>query len=182
MTDNLIPILGWVFAAILAQLLFKQYLKRTRAQDSSIALPENQLAAIKDKDVKFTKQKILNVSEAKVFYRTRQILDKHNKQNWHVFAQVSYGEFLSTSCFSDIKKQRAYSAINSKRADILIADNFGMPRIVIEYQGEGHYQGNAAKRDEIKKTACEKAGIVFLELYPNFSDKEIADAFLALTL
>jgi Protein of unknown function (DUF2726) len=180
MTTNLIPILGWVFAAILAQIVFKQYLKRTRAQDSSIALPENQLAAIKDKDVTFQKQKILNAGEAKVFYRTQQILDKQDKQNWHVFAQVSYGEFLSTSCFSDVKKQRAYSAINSKRADILIVDNFGLPRIVIEYQGEGHYQGNADQRDEIKKIAVERANIVFLELYPNFKDHEIIDAVLGL--
>jgi Protein of unknown function (DUF2726) len=176
MTTDLIPILGWVCAAFLAQIVFKQYLKRIRAQDNSIALPENQLSAIKDKDVTFKKQKILNASETKVFYRTRQILDKQSKQNWHIFAQVSYGEILSTNSYSDIKKQRAYSAINSKRADLVIVDNFGLPRIVIEYQGEGHYQNNAIQRDEIKKTACERAGIIFLELHPGFKDREILDA------
>ncbi len=181
MTNNLLPILGWVCAAILAQIIFKQYMRRITAQDNSIALPQNQLAAITDKDVSFAKQKILNTSEAKLFYRTRQILDKAGKQNWHVFAQVSYGEIITTKSYSEVKQKRSYSAINSKRADLVIVDNFSLPQIVIEYQGAGHYQGTAIQRDEIKKHACERAKIIFLELHEGFIDSEIQDAILRVT-
>ena len=178
--QNLFPILGWVCAAIFAQIVFKQYMRRIKAQDNSIALPQNQLAAITDKDVKLIKQKILNASEAKLFYRTRQLLDKADKTHWHVFAQVSYGEIITTQSYSELKQKRAYSAFNSKRADLVIVDNFGLPRIVIEYQGAGHYQGNASERDEIKKRACERAGIVFLELHEGFKDSEIQVEILGL--
>ncbi len=178
--QNLFPILGWVCAAILAQIVFKQYMRRIKAQDNSIALPQNQLAAITDKDVTFNKQKLLNSGETKVFYQAKKALNSAGKHNWHVFAQVSYGEIITTKSYSELKQQRAYSAINAKRADLVIVDNLGWPRIVIEYQGAGHYQANAEERDEIKKRACERANIAFLELHPDFNNNEILNVILGL--
>jgi len=67
-------------------------------------------------------------------------------------AQVSLGEVLSSP------DARAYSAINSKRVDLLIVSRSGDPIAAIEYQGHGHYQGTAAARDAVKKEALRKAG------------------------
>ena len=68
------------------------------------------------------------------------------------------GEFLES-----IDKE-AYFAINSKRVDFLIVDKKGYAVIVIEYQGQGHYQDNAAKRDAVKREACRKAGVIFFRI------------------
>ena len=51
---------------------------------------------------------------------------------WRVMAQVSLGEVLSSP------NARAYSAINSKRVDLLIVSRSGDPIAAIEYQGHGH--------------------------------------------
>ena len=75
---------------------------------------------------------------------------------WPVMAQVSLGEVLSS------RDARAYSAINSKRVDLLIVSRSGDPIAAIEYQGHGHYQGTAAARDAVKKEALRKAGVQYI--------------------
>ena len=70
------------------------------------------------------------------------------------------GEILSSP------DKRAHEAINAKRVDLLIITNSGYPVVAIEYQGEGHYQGNAPIRDAIKREAFRKAGVGFLEVTP----------------
>lgn len=77
------------------------------------------------------------------------------------------GEFLES-----IDKE-AHFAINSKRVDFLIVDKNGCAVIVIEYQGQGHYQDNAAKRDAVKREDCLKAGVIFLEFQPNYGKAEL---------
>jgi hypothetical protein len=75
-------------------------------------------------------------------------------------AQVSLGEVLSSP------DARAYSAINSKRVDLLIVSRSGDPIAAIEYHGHGHYQGTAAARDAVKKEALRKAGVRYIEVTP----------------
>jgi hypothetical protein len=73
-------------------------------------------------------------------------------------AQVSLGEVLSSS------DARAYSAINSKRVDLLIVSRNGDPIAAIECQGHGHYQGTAAARDAVKREALRKADVRYIEV------------------
>ena len=87
--------------------------------------------------------------------------------NWRVMAQVSLGEVLACS------DARAYSAINSKRVDLLIVSSSGDPIAAIEYQGHGHYQGTAAARDAIKKEALRKAGVRYIEVTPDSGTEEM---------
>ncbi|MPN33437.1 hypothetical protein SDC9_180924 [bioreactor metagenome] len=54
-----------------------------------------------------------------------------------------------------------------------------MPVAVIEYQGSGHYKGNAKVRDEIKKIACEKAGIKYLPVQEKYTLRDIDAVLLA---
>jgi hypothetical protein len=87
-------------------------------------------------------------------------------------AQVSLGEVLSSP------DARAYSAINSKRVDMLIVSRRGDPIAVIEYQGHGHYQGTAAARDAVKKEALRRAGVRHIEVTPERGIEAMAQEML----
>lgn len=83
-------------------------------------------------------------------------------------AQVSLGEVLSSP------DARAFSAINSKRVDLLIISPNGVPLAAIEYQGGGHYQGTAPARDAVKKEALRKAGVDYIAVTPDHNDEDLA--------
>nr|WP_233127083.1 DUF2726 domain-containing protein [Rodentibacter sp. Ppn85] len=100
----------------------------------------------------------MNKSEYQLFLKITQRLSSiENRQYFRLFSQVSMGEILAT------KDNRHFALINSKRIDFLIIDRKGYPVIAIEYQGKGHYQQNAIERDAIKREACRKANIKYLE-------------------
>ena len=147
--------------------------KRNRGIENAISNEDNQLAAVAQYDG-FYAQPIFNKSEARLFYLIKDALLRLGLKDWHVHGQVSLGEILKTGA-NTWNANRAFQSINSKRADMLIADNFGSPIAVFEYQGEGH-QGNDAikteKRDEIKRTAITKAGILFIEIFPSMREDE----------
>ena len=108
---------------------------------------------------RFEKRRLLSRSEAHVLYAAERAINTADLK-WRVMAQVSLGEVLSSP------DARAYSAINSKRVDLLIVSRFGDPIAAIEYQGHGHYQGTAAARDALKKEALRKAGVRYIEVTP----------------
>lgn len=105
----------------------------------------------------FTKQRVLSTSEARVMIEAeRAIADL--AMPWHVMAQVSLGEILRCP------DAAAFSAINSKRVDLLIVDEEHDPIAAVEYQGTGHWQGSAAARDAVKREALRKAGVAYVEV------------------
>jgi hypothetical protein len=105
----------------------------------------------------FTSQALLNKGEARVFKDLDRMVISCNP-GWQVMAQVSLGEILSCD------DRDAYGCINSKRVDLLLVDEDCEPRHAIEYQGGGHYQGDAAVRDAVKKEALQRAGIGYHEV------------------
>lgn len=114
----------------------------------------------------FRAQRLLSKQESLVFGAVEQSLKRQNS-NWRVMAQVSLGEIL-TSPDAD-----AYRSINSKRVDILIVSEKNHPIAAVEYQGGGHYRGNAAARDAVKREALRRAGIGFVEVEPHDSPTEV---------
>ena len=112
----------------------------------------------------FRKRRLLSRSEAYVLYAAERAADL----KWRVMAQVSLGEVLSSP------DARAYSAINSKRVDLLIVSRSGDPIAAIEYQGHGHYQGTAAARDAVKREALRKAEVRYIEVTPESGTKDMA--------
>ena len=115
----------------------------------------------------FRKRQLLSRSEAQVLYAAERAVNTADL-NWRVMAQVSLGEVLSSP------DARAYSAINSKRVDLLIVSSSGDPILAIEYQGHGHYQGTAAARDAVKKEALRKAGVRYIEVTPESGTEDMA--------
>lgn len=105
----------------------------------------------------FEVRPVMNVGEYRVFkFIEQDVLAM--RRGYRVFAQTSLGAVL------DSNDKSAFRAINSKRTDVLVIDAYGRPILAIEYQGDGHYQGDAAARDAIKKEALRKAGVGYLEV------------------
>lgn len=115
----------------------------------------------------YKRKPLMNYSEFQLFKALNQLLTHSNYQEFRLFSQVSMGEFI------EAEERSAHFAINNKRVDFLIIDKKGYPVIVIEYQGEGHYQENAAKRDAVKREACRKAGVLFFEFFPHYGKSEL---------
>ena len=115
----------------------------------------------------FKKRRLLSRSEAYVLYAAERAINTVDLK-WRVMAQVSLGEVLSSS------DARAYSAINSKRVDLLIVSRNGDPIAAIEYQGHGHYKGTAAARDAVKREALRKAEVRYIEVTPESGTEAMA--------
>ena len=132
-----------------------------------------QLDAVKA--ASFNKQRLLSPSE----YQTFKIIEDDvaaARRGYRVFAQTNLGEVLTTPMnngFRSIINKDGFRSINSKRVDILIVDRGGWPAVAVEYQGEGHYQGTGAARDAIKKEALRKAGVGYVEVFPNDNAEQI---------
>lgn len=114
----------------------------------------------------FERRRLLNNGEYQVF----KIVEKEvrdARKGYRVFAQTCLGEILASS------NGDAFHSINSKRVDILVVDQGGWPVAAIEYQGRGHFQGNAVQRDAVKKEALGRAGIRYIEITPDDSEDAI---------
>ena len=140
----------------------RAYHEHMRAQQPP-SIADLQIQAVNEGT--FTPQKLMNGGEYNVFLIAEAML---KNSSYRVCPQVSLGEILSA-------KGDAYRAINSKRVDMVIIDARGWPKVAIEIQGSGHYQGNALQRDAIKRTALQKAGIDYLEMTGNESMEEVGD-------
>ena len=116
---------------------------------------------------KFDKRRLLSKKEAEIFHMVEDAVMAHGS-GWRVMAQVSLGEILSS------KDPAAYSAINSKRVDLLVVCNKSLPIVAVEYQGRDHYQGTAPARDAVKKEALRKAGVRYVEVTHEHSAEDIA--------
>ncbi len=136
-----------------------------KTEASPVTDPAEQLRFVMA--ARFDKRRLLSRSEAHVLYAAERAVNAANHA-WRVMAQVSLGEVLSSP------DARAYSAINSKRVDLLIVSGRGDPIAAIEYQGHGHYQGTAAARDAVKKEALRKAGVRYIEVTPESGTEDMA--------
>lgn len=130
--------------------------------------------------VSFETQPLLNKSE----YQVLLILEKavrECRQGHRVMAQTSLGEILRPKANprDPAAADYAYRSINSKRADFVIVDRFGMAVLAIEYQGSGHYQGTARLRDAVKREVFTKAGVGVLEIPERYGEADIARDVMA---
>lgn len=114
----------------------------------------------------FNLKRIMNKGEFKLFQKIERHLTRHHPY-YRVFPQVCLGEIFTS------ENKSAYSCINSKRADLIIIDQFGRPIVVIEYQGEGHFNGDAIIRDAVKKEVCRKTGVAYMEFSANDEDSQL---------
>ena len=131
--------------------------------------PVSQLEHVKT--ASFKRKPLINKMEFEVFKKIEKEVKNINKQ-YRVFVQVNLGEFISAD-------NDTFKFINCKRVDFLIADidentnESQRALLAIEYQGKGHHIDDAAIRDEIKKIALEKAGIGYIEIFPDDDDNKI---------
>lgn len=111
----------------------------------------------------YTARPVMGYEEAQVLYKIERWVN-YRRMGERVFPQVPMGTYLATP------DDAAYRAIRFKRPDYVIVNKKGMPICVIEYQGAGHYQGDAAHRDQVKLAALNNANIPLVEIFPHEKD------------
>jgi hypothetical protein len=152
----------------------RRYVLMPRASDDNggLADPKNQLEAIAKVD--FERQRLLNASEKRVFLALEAMVAELGAGH-RVMAQTSVGELLRPKAASGDWKLRkdAYASINSKRFDFAVVDADGMLALAVEYQGGGHHQEKAFMRDAVKREACRRAGVPFLEVEKGMKPAEL---------
>lgn len=127
-------------------------------------LPEYQMRAIAA--ASFETQPLLNFSEARLLPVIEAALAKFGRGH-RVMAQTSLGELLRPCNDQDpATREAAFASINAKRLDFSIIDHSGHLVAAIEYQGTGHHSNKAFIRDAVKREACRKAGVAFIEVQP----------------
>ncbi|MGZ3218429.1 DUF2726 domain-containing protein [Paracoccus sp. T5] len=123
-------------------------------------------AAQQQRDVKtagFTARPLMNKSELQLFRIINLWLGEHAR-GYHVSPQATYGAFLGCK---DYAKWRLMSA---KRADFVVFDPQGHVRLIIEFDGAGHYGRNrkdadgVRNRDTQKNLAAGAAGIPLVRI------------------
>jgi hypothetical protein len=103
--------------------------------------------------------------------------------SFYVFPQVNLGEILGTDSANRGAAKEAYDAIECKRCDLLLADRRGMPVVVLEYQGSGHFiDRTAGQRDDIKRQALERAGVRYREVREGTTPDEMQQIIQLLTV
>jgi hypothetical protein len=123
--------------------------------------------------VEFEPQPLLNKGEFQVLLLLEAVSRELNA-GFRVMAQTSLGEILRPKrTWRQTDADLAYRSINSKRSDFVIVDRFGMAVLAVEYQGHGHYQGNAVQRDAVKREAFRSANVAFLEVPADFQKAEV---------
>ncbi|MBP2311240.1 DUF2726 domain-containing protein [Azospirillum soli] len=140
--------------------------QRRRADEAkfSTKFSDNQIRFVTQAD--FRKKNLMNKAEYRVF-RVIEDLIKTSNRGVRLFAQTSLGEVIGSD------DQKAFECVNSKRVDFLIIDPYGQPLVAIEYQGSGHYRGNAVTRDAVKKEALRRASVAYLEIPDGDDDESI---------
>jgi hypothetical protein len=179
------PYAIWLVLGLIILIFFtirshiKSYQTHKFYQQNDITNTDNQLTFLSHVNLK--PQKLMNQGEYQLFSAIEKAFWNRGER---VFTQVNLGEFLDVkprpnecACRGDYKicyscTDKARRSFNSKRVDILVVGATGYPKIAIEYQGQGHYRGNAAGRDAVKKYCFEKAGIHLVEVLPSFLEKK----------
>lgn len=119
-------------------------------------------------EANFKARELLNKSERRLLEVIDRALVEHSP-SWRAMGQVSLGEILSSP------DKSAYSAVNSKRVDLLIIDENCRPLHAVEFQGSGHHiSKNTAARDAVKREALRRAGIGYVEVVRGDTPSEVA--------
>lgn len=124
---------------------------------------------------RFVARPLLNTAEQRVHAMLGREVPRSFGKGARLFAQVSYGEFLTS------RDRRAFWSINARRADFLVTDAAFVPLCVIEYQGSGHFGPNAeaAMRarhgDKVKRRALASAGVALVELPARVTPQLVAE-------
>ena len=135
--------------------------------------PKRQMEVISR--VAFEPQPLLNKSEYQVLILLEAVV-RDLSAGFRVMAQTSLGEILKPTKgpWNTADADLAYRAINSKRADFVVVDRRGIAVLAVEYQGHGHYQGNAVMRDAVKREVFRKANVTLLAVPAEFANEDVA--------
>lgn len=170
-----LAVLGFLLLGPLRKVVFgrRPWRRWPSTSTNDVADPRNQLEYVSR--ARFETQPLLNKGEFQVLLILEKVAREVN-DGFRVMAQTSLGEIVRPvrGTWGNGNDDLAYRSINSKRADFVIVDRFGIAALVVEYQGHGHYQGNAALRDAVKREALSNAGVTLLEVPARYNRDGVA--------
>ena len=152
---------------------------RKRGSNEEVSDPKWQLEFVSR--VAFDRQPILNKAEAPLLVLLEEVIRDLNC-GLRVMAQTSMGEIFRPRQGSASRHDcnLAFRSINSKRLDFVIVDRCGLPVLVVEYQGAGHYREQSFMRDAVKREVVRKANVTFLEIPAKYRRQKIYEELCAL--
>lgn len=172
---------GFLLGAIVVVVIvaLRNETRRRRAAAYDLSNPDNQLRFIEKGAIRAARP--INREAYGAVFIVLERLFAVQKRRFRVLPEVTMGAFLRTPYEAEgpgerAAHDRAYRSINSKRVDFLIIDPRGAPALVVEYHGSGHFQGNAAARDAVKRRALEIAGVPLLEVFEGTPPDELRAA------
>lgn len=169
----------FIFLAIVAFLAYKAGLFSQRKNHGpykkfrpDLSNPEIALKYVQASQ--YAVRPVMNKSVYPVF----KIIERHFKelnQGHRVIPEMCMG--AAPQCVNE----EGFSSINSKRIDIGVIDWMGHLILAVEYNGTGHYQGNAAGRDAVKRMALNKARVPLIEIIPDDDENRILEKLAVAT-
>jgi hypothetical protein len=109
--------------------------------------------------VSFKKTRLLNREEYPLFCDVRRLCKETTVPRYFVAPQVSFAELFA------VDGEGSAPGLNSVRSDLAIIGRTGLPLVMIEYHGSGHFGDDdddralVELRDEFKATVCKKSGV-----------------------
>jgi hypothetical protein len=168
-----LPLIVLAVAAPMLVQLFRPLRKggkrmRTQARAATERKRKEKVGALQRAEQgSFSKKGLFNKSELRIFHLLEDEI-KSAALPLRVMGQTSLRGFLETD-------SQSYFALGERRADFVVADAEGNVALVVEYNGEGHFQNEPERRDAIKSIAFGKAGIPFLTIEAGESDALIRE-------
>lgn len=166
-------LLPWIVIAGLLFLLWMILKRGPKFSTAPVTQHDEQIIAINDPSVTFGRKPILWPKEYRTLKLAEKVVKQYGRRDCHLWAQVNLGELITVESVTSQKAWNARSSINSKRSDIVLTDSKGYALALIEYQGAGHYNDTAVKRDKVKRLAAQRAGVAFIEIMGHWSDPQI---------
>jgi hypothetical protein len=173
---NIMPLLtGAMIGALLMIIVFSALVSKRREERDAARLERDDLQQKLDRVLStgadlapkfgWRTKSLMNKPESALFYELDRIVKRSNS-NHRLTTQVAFGAFVEATARADFEqiKTDAFFSVQRKVADFLIIDRYGKPVMVIEYQGDGHYQRNAHARDHVKRIVCQMARLPFIEV------------------
>ena len=104
------------------------------------------------------------------------LLDWAAPRGLRVSTEVSLAALFTVTHAQKAEQWRAWGKIKQKYLDFLVLDETCRPLCGVEYHGTGHFQGDAAARDAVKRRAFALAGLPLVEVGPDTAPGAVAEA------
>ena len=147
-------------AALLAAVPVRRLRATGAAAPAPVADPSDPLDGLRGCTIRH-RGRLMGREQGRVY---AALLDWAVPLGLRVSTEVSMSAIFTVSHASRREQLRGFGKVRQKYVDFLILDAECRPLCGVEYHGTGHFQGDAAARDAIKRFAFARAGLPLIEM------------------